>query len=101
MTDEEVLLWQELRQFRRSGYAFRRQAPIGPYVADFLCRRAKLVVEVDGRHHDLPEQMEHDARRDAWLASEGYRVLRFDAKHVWSDPGSITDTLEAIIADTP
>ena len=85
MTEEEVMLWTLLRAYRKRGFAFRRQAPVGAYVADFLCRRAKLIVEVDGWHHDLPDQIAHDARRDEWLAGQGYTVLRYGAGEVRRD----------------
>ena len=99
MIDEERLLWAELKTFRSAGFAFRKQAPIGPYVADFLCRKVKLIVEVDGSHHDRPEQMAHDARRDAWLRSEGYTVVRYDAAAVWRDIDSVVVGIEEIIRD--
>ena len=94
MTEEEVILWQELRAFRKAGWAFRRQAPVGRYVVDFLCRKAMLIVEVDGSHHDRPERMEHDQRRDRWLKNNGYSVLRIDAKHIWQDIDSVVVAIE-------
>ena len=99
MTDEERLLWSELKTFRRAGYAFRKQAVIGPFVADFLCRKVKLIVEVDGAHHDTPEQMAHDARRDAWLRSRGYTVVRYDAADVWRNIDSVVEGIEGLIRD--
>lgn len=69
----EDLLWRLLRNRKLEGLKFRRQVPIGPYVLDFLCLRHRLVVEADGPFHDP----EHDAQRDAWLVSKGFRVLRF------------------------
>ena len=94
------MLWAELRTFRRHGYAFRRQAPIGRYVADFLCRKARLVIEVDGRHHDDPDQMAQDAARDAWLASEGYTVMRFAAREIWQELDGVVSGVEAkLLAD--
>ena len=51
--------------------------PVGPYVADFLCRNARLIVELDGAPHEDPERRAHDRERDAWLALQGFRVLRF------------------------
>ena len=71
----ERRLWSILARRALGGYKFSRQMPIGPYFADFLCREAKLVIEVDGYSHDL--RLGHDARRDAFLAAEGYAVLRF------------------------
>lgn len=69
----ERFLWKLLRDRRLEGLKSRRRVPIGPYVVDFLCRRHRLVVEADGPFHNP----EHDAARDAWLAAQGFRVLRF------------------------
>ena len=99
MSEEERLLWVELKAFRRSGYAFRRQAAVGPFVADFLCRKARLIVEVDGLYHDRPEQMERDARRTAWLEAEGYRVMRYAAREVWSDMDGVVSGIEQAVIE--
>ena len=68
----EQKLWRALRALRQQGFHIRRQVPIGPYVADFAGHAARLIIEVDGRQHDL----EMDASRDAWFAKAGYRTLR-------------------------
>ena len=79
MTDGERKLWSELKEFRRwYGVHVRKQAPIGPYVVDFAIHEQKLVIEVDGEHHFTAEGLVRDVRRDAWLKSIGYRVLRFN-----------------------
>ena len=77
MTRAETLLWRHLKADRLAGLNFRRQAPIGTYIADFVAHSCKLIVEVDGESHDFEERIRRDERRDAWLASRGYRVLRF------------------------
>jgi len=77
MTDAEQRLWYRLRAHRFLHLKFKRQAPIGPYVVDFVCLERRLIVEVDGGQH---AENVSDRRRDAWLRSEGYRVLRF-----WND----------------
>ena len=77
MTAAETVMWRILRD-RRIGAKFRRQCPIGPYVADFACVAARLVVEIDGRSHGGPERRQHDRERDAWFAAQGWRVVRFD-----------------------
>ena len=74
-TDTEQRLWAALRRNQLDGHRFRRQVPLGPYVVDFARLRARLVVEVDGGQH--ADRTDHDTRRDRWLASQGYRVLRF------------------------
>ena len=75
MTGAETMLWRSLRG-RGLGAKFRRQVPIGPYVADFACVATRLVVELDGRPHETAERAAHDRCRDSWLAGQGWRVLR-------------------------
>jgi adenine-specific DNA-methyltransferase len=72
-TDAESLLWRHLRDRQLSGYKFRRQAPVGPFFADFLCFERKLILEIDGGQHTEAS----DAARTRFLRREGYRVLRF------------------------
>lgn len=62
---------------REHGLAFRRQSPLGAYIIDFECRKAKLCVEVDGAQHNMTDALEYDAERTAWLNKQGYEVLRF------------------------
>jgi very-short-patch-repair endonuclease len=76
MTEAEVVLWTALRRRKLNGFKFRRQHPIGPYIADFACVAAKLVVEVDGATHWTPEELAHDRRRTQFLEQAGWRVLR-------------------------
>ena len=83
MTDAEKLVWGRLRDRRLDGMKFRRQAPIGPYFADFACFEARLVIELDGGHHALQEG--RDARRDNWLRDQGFQVLRFPDHTVLTD----------------
>lgn len=84
----EGLLWQALRT-RPQGLKFRRQHPLGPYVADFYCAAARLVVEVDGESHAMGDRPAHDARRDSWLRGQGLRVIRFNAADVMNDLESV------------
>jgi len=70
-TDAEAALWRELRGRGLGNYKFRRQVPVGPYVADFLCKEAKLIVEIDGSQHLA--QVEYDQYRDAFLRAHGGR----------------------------
>jgi very-short-patch-repair endonuclease len=76
MTIAERILWRSLRN-RGNGAKFRRQVPVGPFVADFVCVAARLIIELDGPPHDGAEQQLHDRHRDAWLRSQGWGVLRF------------------------
>ena len=75
MTACEYRLWYYLRAGRFQDRKFRRQVPMGPYVVDFLCEEARLIVELDGGQH--ADRVQHDAVRGDWLAARGYRVLRF------------------------
>jgi very-short-patch-repair endonuclease len=74
MTDAERKLWYALRDRRFANFKFRRQVPIGPFIADFVCFEARLVVEVDGGQH---AESQYDQRRDRWFATNDFRVLRF------------------------
>jgi very-short-patch-repair endonuclease len=74
LTDAEQRLWRYLRQGQINGFHFRKQCPVGPYIADFACLSAKLIVEVDGGQH---ADSATDAARDAWFTAHGYRTLRF------------------------
>jgi acyl-CoA synthetase (NDP forming)/very-short-patch-repair endonuclease len=98
MTDAEQKLWQALRAHRFHGFAFRRQAPIGPYIADFVCHQLKLVVEADGGLHPGSDR---DAERDAWLAREGYRVLRFWNNDLLENLEEVLDRIGSEIAAAP
>jgi very-short-patch-repair endonuclease len=75
-SEAEKRLWGFLRDRRLNDFKFVRQAPLGPYFADFLCRDRRLIVEVDGVTHGEDHQVSHDLRRTRYLESQGYRVLR-------------------------
>jgi very-short-patch-repair endonuclease len=81
MTDPEKRLWRALRA-RQLGVKFRRQHPIGPYIADFYSREAHLVVEIDGATHSEPDAIEYDRQRDAYMRALGLDILRFTAEEV-------------------
>jgi very-short-patch-repair endonuclease len=80
-TPAEQKLWHKLRNHRLGGLKFRRQMPLGPFIADFYCPAAKLVVELDGASHIEPQT---DERRDAWMAAQGIQVLRLSNRDVIS-----------------
>lgn len=71
------MLWNKLRAGRFHGYKFRRQVPLGPYIADFLCAEAQLIIEIDGDSHYEPGAKEHDQKRDEFFRSHQFRILRF------------------------
>jgi len=102
MSPPEVLLWTRLRILRGDGPTFRRQHPIGPYIADFHCAAAKQVIEIDGAEHTELGQMAHDARRDAYLKALGYRLLRCPAGDVMRDADDVAQGIvEAALAPPP
>ena len=90
-TDAERMLWKYLRARRMAGYKFQRQVVIEPYIVDFVCLEARLIVEADGGQH--LEQAEGDLKRSAFLESLGYKVIRF-----WNHEilGDIHNVLERI-----
>lgn len=93
MTSAERKLWRALRGHALAGLHFRRQAPCGPYIADFLCHPAKLVVEVDGATHSTDAELARDARRDAWFAANGFRVLRVTNAEVYENLDGVLETI--------
>lgn len=90
-TDAERRIWSHLRAGRLNGHKFRRQHPIGNYIADFYCHSARLVIELDGGQHDSPDAVAYDTQRTQWMETEGVRVVRF------SDVEALRDT-EAVVA---
>ena len=97
----EVALWQSLRAHRLSGLQFRRQVPCGPYIADFLCYGARLVIEVDGATHSTDAELRHDRRRDAWFRAQGWRVLRFRNDEVYTNLDGVIETILAHLPQAP
>jgi very-short-patch-repair endonuclease len=93
MTDAERKLWFALRDRRFARFKFRRQAPIGRFVADFICFERRLIIEVDGSQH---ADSLSDQRRNRWLAANGYRVLRFWNNEVLKN----LDGVMTLLADT-
>ncbi len=99
MTDAESRLWMRLRREQIPGFRFRRQVPIGTYVADFACLKAHLVIEVDGSQH--ARDVQQDQRRTAWLASQGYRVLRFWDNEVLLQTDGVVDSIYQTLQKPP
>ena len=94
MSLPEVLLWRALR-LRPAGFKFRRQHPIGGYVADFACLSARLLIEIDGEAHERGNQARIDALRQADLERTGFHVLRIVARDVLSDISAVVEMIEA------
>lgn len=83
MTDAEVILWSRLRRHAADGFHFRKQHPVGPYITDFACLKAQLIVEVDGDTHSTDEEGAHDRRRDQFLREHGWQILRVTNEDVY------------------
>ncbi|HTF75604.1 MAG TPA: endonuclease domain-containing protein [Bradyrhizobium sp.] len=77
LTSQEVKLWVKLRELKTFGFHFRRQAPVGRYIVDFVSFRSQLIIEADGGQHGMPEGARSDQVRDIFLQSQGFRILRF------------------------
>ena len=97
-TDPEKKMWRVLRDRRLTGVKFRRQVPIGPYSADFCCIGRKLIVELDGVYH--AETGEHDLRREDFLRTKGFEILRFPCAEVSRNRSKVLDRiLQALNAE--
>ena len=103
LTPPETALWALLRTRTVGGPVFRRQHPVGQYIADFYCAAARLVVEVDGWDHADPARVVRDARRDRYMADLGYRVVRIASAEVMASAGDVAqglyDTALGLIAE--
>ena len=92
-TEAESLLWEYLRA-NALGESFKRQHIIGDYIVDFLCVSSKLIIELDGGYHLLPEQKTSDELRSEWLQSKGYRVIRFTNEELFSNIDKVLETIK-------
>jgi very-short-patch-repair endonuclease len=92
-TQAEARLRRRLRNRGLNGYKFSRQEPIGPYIADFVCREQKLVVELDGATHSTNEELAHDSRRTGFLAASGYFVQRFFNEEIYNNLDGVLETI--------
>jgi very-short-patch-repair endonuclease len=98
LTNAEVILWSRLRKKQLNGYVFRRQHPIGPFIADFACIAEKLIIEIDGATHSTVKEIAHDQRRTAFLEDRGWKVLRVTNPDVYEN---LEGVLEAIASKLP
>jgi len=102
MTDAESKLWYHLRAHGLAGFKFRRQHPFGPYVLDFYCPIARLVIELDGGQHFEPETLVRDAERTRYLEESGLRVLRFTNFEALSETDATLNAIdEALGSPSP
>jgi very-short-patch-repair endonuclease len=99
LTPAERTLWHALKAHRFQALHMRRQVPMGPYIADFVCHRTRLIIELDGEQHGFAPNAAADELRDAWFAGQGYRVLRFWNAQVFKEFESVLETIIAAIQD--
>ncbi|MBI4303636.1 MAG: endonuclease domain-containing protein [Chloroflexi bacterium] len=99
MTDAERRLWTKIRLKQLRGFQFYRQKPIGDYIVDFFCPRAKLVVEVDGSQHSSSDTVEYDRIRDEYMNGLGLRVLRFTNIEVLQHVEGVVESIEKEIPE--
>jgi very-short-patch-repair endonuclease len=99
MTDAERRLWWELRHRQMAGCKFRRQAPVGPYIADFVCFEERLIIELDGGQH--AERSEEDATRTGWFVEQGFAVLRFWNHQVLEELDGVLEAIWLMVGSTP
>jgi very-short-patch-repair endonuclease len=92
-TPHERILWRALKELPMEGTHFRRQAPIGPYIVDFFCPTRKLIIELDGGHHNEDATAERDDERQVWLEQEGYRVIRFWNSEIASELNAVMEKI--------
>ncbi|MEZ2144410.1 DUF559 domain-containing protein [Bradyrhizobium sp. DN5] len=95
-TPHERMLWRALKEVPLEGSHFRRQAPIGPYVVDFFLPARRLIIELDGGHHNEDNETKRDLVRQRWLENEGYSVIRFWNSEIAAD---LTAVLERIYVE--
>ncbi|MFG0246076.1 MAG: endonuclease domain-containing protein [Phycisphaerales bacterium JB052] len=98
LSPPEVRLWCVLRDDQIDGLTFRPQHAIGNYIADFYCRRARMVIEIDGQSSHRDKQLQHDKARDHWMKSCGIYVLRVQARDVFQNLHGVIQTIRAIAA---
>jgi very-short-patch-repair endonuclease len=98
-TDAERLLWKHLRAHRMADYKFRRQVVIEPYIVDFVCLEAMLIVEADGGQH--LEQVEDDLKRSEFFESLGYKVVRFWNHEILGDIQTVLEQIHGALIDVP
>ncbi len=98
-TDAESVLWNQLRGRRLNGHKFKRQVVIEPYIVDFVCLDAHLIIEADGGQHD--EQIEYDTQRTARFVAMGYRVLRFWNHEILGELPSVLEQIAAALIESP
>jgi very-short-patch-repair endonuclease len=101
MTAAERTLWQALRNHQLCGLKFRRQHPIGPYIVDFYCHNARLVIELDGEHHRHRAQYQNDCARTRVLSGLGLKVMRFENQRVFENLLTVLAEIVQVLRQSP
>ena len=99
MTRAEKILWSRIREKKINGHKFRRQQPIFDYIADVYCNELKLIIEVDGEIHSLPEKTNYDSKRDNILKINGYHILRLSNVEVETEINSAINKIISYISE--
>jgi len=98
MTTAEIILWSRIRSRQLYGYKFRRQQPVLDFIVDFYCHELKLIIEVDGEIHSLPEIKESDRYRDKMLKDNGYHIIHFSNHEIETNLNHSLSKLKSVIS---
>ncbi len=99
MTDPEKKIWQSIRKRQIPGNKFRKQVPIGPYIAYFVCFEKKIIIEIDGGQHKT--RVGYDKKQTEWFQSQGFQVIQFWNNDVLKNIGGVTERLYACLGGSP
>ncbi|WP_421786329.1 endonuclease domain-containing protein [Hyphobacterium sp.] len=101
MTNAETILWSRLRRGGLEGFKFRRQHPVGPYIADFACIELRLIIEIDGATHASTHEIAKDAKRTQFLESKGWFVYRATNPDIYENLDGVLDGIAALLPPPP
>jgi len=101
MPNAEVILWSCLRRRKLAGARFRRQHPLGPYIVDFACVAAQLIIELDGASHETDQAIAHDNRRTRFLEARGWRVVRYSNESIYRHLDDVLDHIAHLLQTSP
>ncbi len=99
MTQAEVFVWVRLQRGRLSGFHFRKQHPVGPFIADFACASSRVLIEIDGETHWRDFERRRDAVRTAFLERAGWTVVRFQNAEVYSNEDGVVETVLRFVSE--
>ena len=101
LTPQEVKLWVKLRELKPLGFHFRRQAPVGRYIVDFVSFRSQLIIEADGGQHGMPDGARSDQVRDGLLQSQGFKILRFWNSDIDANLAGVMESILSALNQPP